>query len=47
MRNNLIAGFHIAILALLLLGLSGCGRKGDPFWPESKQSLLNEAPVAG
>ena len=37
--NNLAYIFHLAIIASLVLGISGCGYKAAPFYSE-------EAPVA-
>ena len=34
-RNNSFSGvFHMFIIAIFLLGLSGCGYKADPFYTE-------------
>jgi len=32
--NNLISIFHLAIIAMFLLSLSGCGYKADPYYLE-------------
>ncbi|QOY53527.1 hypothetical protein HUE87_01885 [Candidatus Sulfurimonas marisnigri] len=32
--NNLTSVFHIAIIAMFLLSLSGCGYKADPYYLE-------------
>lgn len=32
--NNLTSVFHLAIIAMFLLSLSGCGYKADPYYLE-------------
>ncbi len=34
--NNLRSIFHIVIIAGILLSLSGCGYKGDPYYDDAK-----------
>ena len=35
--NNLIGVFHLAIIASLALGFSGCGHKASPFYSQESQ----------
>ena len=36
--NNLRSIFHLAIIAVFLLGFSGCGYKADPYYIEETPS---------
>jgi len=35
--NNLTGVFHLAIIASLALGFSGCGHKASPFYTQESQ----------
>jgi len=37
MRENLSRIFHVVIITVSLLTLSGCGHKADPFYTPSTQ----------
>jgi predicted small lipoprotein YifL len=39
MRNKLFGIFHITIITVLMLSLSGCGYKGPPYYPEDEKKV--------